>query len=81
MANQLSMADIHSIQLLHSMHWSQRRIARELGIDRETGAEVPGVRVVRPKTRHFALRLGGFKTSHFFGVPGSGRGRIRWCGL
>ena len=38
------------------------------------GAEVPGVRVVRPKTRHFALRLGGFKTSHFSGLPGSGRG-------
>jgi transposase len=36
MANQLKMAMIHSIQLLHSMHWSQRRIARELGIDRET---------------------------------------------
>ena len=36
MANQLKMANIHSIFLLHSMHWSQRRIARELGIDRET---------------------------------------------
>lgn len=36
MTNRLKMAMIHSIQLLHSMHWSQRRIARELGIDRET---------------------------------------------
>jgi transposase len=36
MANRLKMAIIHSIQLLHSLHWSQRRIARELGIDRET---------------------------------------------
>ena len=36
MSNRLKMAMIHSIQLLHSMHWSQRRIARELGIDRET---------------------------------------------
>ena len=36
MANRLKMAKVHSIQLLHSMHWSQRRIARELGIDRES---------------------------------------------
>jgi transposase len=36
MANRLKMAKIHSIQLLHSLRWSQRRIARELGIDRET---------------------------------------------
>lgn len=36
MANQLKMAKIQSIQLLHSLRWSQRRIARELGIDRET---------------------------------------------
>jgi transposase len=36
MANQLKMAKIHSIQLLHALRWSQRRIARALGIDRET---------------------------------------------
>jgi len=36
MANQLKMAKIQSIQLLHSLRWSQRRIARELGVDRET---------------------------------------------
>jgi transposase len=36
MTNRLKMAKIHSILLLHSMHWSQRRIALELGIDRET---------------------------------------------
>lgn len=36
MANRLKMATIHSVHLLHSLHWSQRRIARELGIDRET---------------------------------------------
>jgi transposase len=36
MANRLKMAIVHSIHLLHSLHWSQRRIARELGIDRET---------------------------------------------
>jgi transposase len=38
MANQLKMAKIHSIQTLHARGWSQRRIARELGIHRETVA-------------------------------------------
>jgi transposase len=36
MANQLKMAIIDSILALHLRHWSQRRIARELGINRET---------------------------------------------
>jgi transposase len=38
MANQLGMALIDSIFTLHQRGWSQRRIARELGIDRETVA-------------------------------------------
>jgi len=38
MANQLSVAKMHSILTLHDRGWSQRRIARELGIDRETVA-------------------------------------------
>ena len=36
MANQLKMAIVHSILHLHSLHWSRRRIAAELGIDRGT---------------------------------------------
>ena len=36
MANQLKMALIDTIQRLHQQDWSQRRIALELGIDRET---------------------------------------------
>jgi transposase len=36
MANQLKMAKILAIQQLHALRWSQRRIARELGIDRGT---------------------------------------------
>jgi transposase len=36
MSNRLKMAIAHSISLLHSLHWSDRRIARELGIDRRT---------------------------------------------
>jgi len=38
MANQLKMADVHSILHLHSLEWSNRRIADELGIDRATVA-------------------------------------------
>jgi len=38
MANQLRMALIDSILTLHRRGWSARRIARELGINRETVA-------------------------------------------
>lgn len=36
MANHLEVANVLSIKALHAQGWSQRRIARELGIDRET---------------------------------------------
>ena len=36
MANVLTMAKIESILSLHAQGWTQRRIARELGVDRET---------------------------------------------
>lgn len=38
MANVLTMAKIESIQALSAQGWSQRRIARELGVDRSTVA-------------------------------------------
>jgi transposase len=38
MANQLKMATVQSILSLHEKRWSYRRIARELGVDRETVA-------------------------------------------
>ena len=38
MANRLKVAKVLSIQALHAQGWSQRRIARELGIDRATVA-------------------------------------------
>ncbi|MFU8832735.1 MAG: IS21 family transposase [Wenzhouxiangella sp.] len=38
MANQLKMAVVHAILTLARLGWSQRRIAQELGIDRETVA-------------------------------------------
>ncbi len=36
MANQLKMATVQSILTLHERGWSQRRIASELDVDRET---------------------------------------------
>src|ERR1700722_13454530 len=36
MANQLKMADVQCILTLRDRGWSRRRIARELGLDRET---------------------------------------------
>ncbi|MEI8373786.1 MAG: IS21 family transposase [Planctomycetota bacterium] len=39
MANQLTMADIQAILTLHKRGWRNRRIARELNIDRETVAK------------------------------------------
>jgi transposase len=36
MANLLNVAIVDSIQSLHALGWSRRRIARELGVDRET---------------------------------------------
>jgi hypothetical protein len=38
MANQLKMAEIQAVTALLQQGWSQRRIARELGLDRETVA-------------------------------------------
>ncbi len=38
MANRLKMAIHDAILQLHALHWSQRRIARELGVDRATVA-------------------------------------------
>ena len=36
MANHLKVAKVFSIKALYAQGWSQRRIARELGVSRET---------------------------------------------
>jgi len=43
MANRLKMAKVHSIGTLHERGWSNRRIARALGIHRETVARYVGL--------------------------------------
>jgi transposase len=61
MANHLDMANIDSIVILHQRGWSQRRIARELGLDRETVA------------RHLKAFLAGSKPASADQAPiGSG---------
>ena len=38
MANHLKMAQVHAIQVLRTRGWSFRRMARELGVHRDTVA-------------------------------------------
>ena len=66
MANVLKMAKIQSIQQLHAAGWSQRRIARELEIDRGTVARYLQRGASRSKCSHSARRLRRAKCSHFF---------------
>ena len=48
MANQLKVAKVLSIRTLHAQGWSQRRIARELGINRETVARHLQQKISKP---------------------------------
>lgn len=48
MSNQLKMAQVQSILALSVRGWSQRRIARELGVDRETVARYVGLASAKP---------------------------------
>ncbi len=57
MANHLKMATIHAIQILRAQGWSFRRIARELGIHRDTvqryiALEEEAAAVVLPSEEH-----------------------------
>ena len=60
MANQLREAKVLSIKTLHEQGWSQRRIARELGINRESVARYLN-RIQNQPKHPPGLR---FKTSH-----------------
>ena len=52
MANQLGMAMRHSILVLRDRGWSHRRIARELGIHRETVSRYLGLSQGEPAPAH-----------------------------
>ena len=69
MANVLKMAIIESILSLHAQRWSQRRIARELEVDRETVRKYlrQGLSGAKPATA--PTGSGGSKPATFPGVP------------
>ena len=75
MSNRLAMATVQAILQLHSLRWSQRRIAEELEIDRKTvrrylsryvqgpkGTEAPPGRSVQKGPLHLS-RIGTMRGS------------------
>ena len=69
MANVLKMAIVDSILSLHSLHYSQRRIARELGIDRETVGKYLRERSRGPKPANVPTGSAAPKPATFAGPP------------
>src|SRR3569832_1044487 len=63
------MALIESILSLHAQHWSQRRIARELQIDRETVRKYLTERISGSKPAIAPTGSGGPKPATFSGAP------------
>jgi transposase len=87
MANQLRMAQVHAIQVLRDQGWSRRRIARELGIHRDTvgrylrrGRDGPSPDTPSPPAKPAKVITGsdgpgGSELAR--GIPGETRGRSR----
>jgi transposase len=73
MANQLKVAKVLSIQALRAQGWSQRRIARELGIHRETVARYLG-ESSKPATAPTRSIEGEEDSKPATAPPGSGDG-------
>ena len=69
MANVLEMAIIQAIQQLHAAKWPQRRIARELGIDRGTVARYLKALRSDPKPAIPPTGSEGSKAATFQGAP------------
>jgi transposase len=70
MANVLKMALIESILSLHAEGWSQRRIARELEIDRETVRKYLRQRLSEAKPANLPTGSAGSKPANFSDLPG-----------
>ena len=69
MANVLEMAIVQAIQQLHAAKWSQRRIARELGIDRSAVARCLKALQSGPKPAIPPTGSEGSKAATFQGAP------------
>jgi IS30 family transposase len=76
MANRLKMAKIHAIIGLLEQDWSYRRIARELGVDRETVARYDRLRRDRPNA---AIPAAGSLLEDLIFVQGHQPGRDSQC--
>lgn len=72
MANVLKMALIESILSLYALRYSQRRIARELGVDRETVRKYLRERLSGAKPAIAPTGSGGSKPATFPGAPAPG---------
>jgi transposase len=70
MANVLKMALIESILSLYAQRWSQRRIARELKVDRETVRKYLRERLSGSKPANLPTGSGGSKPATVSGSPG-----------
>lgn len=70
MANVLKMALIESILSLHAKGWSQRRIARQLEIDRETVGKYLRQQLSEAKPANLPTGSVGSKPATFSGLPG-----------
>ena len=70
MANRLKVAMIQAILQLHALCWSQRRIARHLGVHRETVARAIQAAQPAPKPAKAPSGSEGSKPASFPGAPG-----------
>jgi hypothetical protein len=70
MANVLKMAMIQSILHLHSLRWSQRRIARELDLDRGTVGRYLSRHLRPPNTAIPPAGSGAANAAIFSAFPG-----------
>src|SRR2546428_10984776 len=75
MANWLKMAIVETIQRLHASGWSQRRIARELAIDRETVRRYVGCGETAAKPAISPAGSLGSKPATFYASPAPVGGR------
>jgi transposase len=69
MANVLNVALIESIQSLHAQGWSRRRIARELGVDRETVGKYVSARSCGQNPPNLPIGSDGPKPATLAGLP------------
>jgi transposase len=72
MANRLEMANIQAILQLHALQWSQRRIARRLGVDRATVAKTIRSAQAAPKPAIAPSGSEGAKPATCAPSPGPG---------